>query len=362
MIGTIVNVVRGEGLASAVRRASERIEEAARHAALRARGAFARVPRIGLLNVSASSVAPRTGGVAIQLMARLRAERALREVALLHPGGLELPRQIRSATTIDDALALTGAKAVHLEGTSGAPIAKMLALIDAGIAVVVSVHDFTLWDEPLAQSLLGRARGVIFPSDFLLNRYRERFAFKGIVIEPAVPAADRPPAIAGERRGIAFAGNVRQHKGGHLLPELARRLSTTLHVFGGGDVEILRALRAIPNAVIHGYYRSGALPALLARHGIGLVVLPSIVEESYSITLSEAWLAGAAVAAFDLGAPAERIRRDGGGRLAPLESGVDGLLRIIEAWKTNDAVPRVTATPDAAARAHVESYRRWGVL
>src|SRR5256885_11898753 len=92
MIRTVVDVIRGEGLASAMRRAGERVREGTRHAVLRAAGAFAAAADAAIVNVSATSVAPRTGGVAVQLAARLRAERALRSVALLHPGGLELSK------------------------------------------------------------------------------------------------------------------------------------------------------------------------------------------------------------------------------------------------------------------------------
>ena len=54
-------------------------------------------------------------------------------------------------------------------------------------------------------------------------------------------------------------------------------------------------MRRLPNVNVHGYYRAGALPSLLARYGIGLIVLPSIVPETFSLVLSEARLAGVAV-------------------------------------------------------------------
>ena len=363
MITTIIDVVRGEGVPSSLRRTTERIAEATEHASLRMRGWFAKSSGASILNFSASSVAPRTGGVAIQLAARLRAERALRSVALLHPGRLELSSPLhhaRRVVGIREALAITGAKAIHVEGTAGAPLVELLRLAQSGVAIVVTVHDLTAWDEPAAGPLFESAARVIFPSPFLLNRYRQRFEFEGEVIEPAVPAS--PVTFAAERTAVAFAGSVRRHKGGHLLPAIARAIARPLHVFGGGDVELLRPLRALPNVVVHGYYRSGTLPSLLARHRVGLVLLLSIVEESYSLTMSEAWLAGAAVAAFDLGAPAERIRSEGGGWLAPLGSGADGLAAIVDGWKSNGPVPRVTATPLAAAQAHIEFYRARGLL
>jgi glycosyltransferase involved in cell wall biosynthesis len=417
----VYDVVRGEGLASAMRRAGERVSEGARHAAFRAASVVAGAADAAIVNVSAVSVAPRTGGVAVQLEARLRAERALRSVALLHPGGLALSkpfahvRRVAShgfEAAVREALAVTGAKAVHLEGTNGVPLDSAMRLLSDGVAVVVSVHDFSLFcarphllEEPegrfcdysrdldrchrclqqtwpgvskreqserreSARRLLAAATGLIFPSHFLLDRHRELFSLpqlEGAVVEPALAGGDSDIPRDGSRRGIAFAGSVKRHKGAHLLPELARSLAgrgITLHVFGGGDAELLQSLRAQPNVVVHGYYRSGSLPSLLVRHDIGLVVLPSIVPESYGLTLTEAWRADASAATFDLGAPADRIRREGGGWLAPLDSGAEGLIAIIDRWLEGETSPHtgVGPSPAAVARTHVDLYIRWGLL
>ncbi len=154
MIRTLLDVVRGEGLASALRRAGERLGEGARHAALRAANVFAGAADAAIVNVSATSVASRTGGVAVQLAARLRAERELRSVALLHPGGLALSKPVPHLrrlgghgfeAAVREALAVTGAKAIHLEGTNSVPLDAVLRLLSDGIAVVVSVHDFSLF-------------------------------------------------------------------------------------------------------------------------------------------------------------------------------------------------------------------------
>lgn len=418
MIGTIASVIRGEGLASAVRRTSERIAEAWSDAAWRARGAFVRSEGTAILNVSGTRPSARLGGVPAQLAARLRAERTLRNVALLHPGSLQLsaPALHTRKTRPDleaglrEALAITGARTVHFEGTSGASLAGMLRLIESGIDVLLSVHDFSLFcarphllEEPMgrfcfysqdfdrchrclrqswavskneqrdrramARQILMAAKGVIFPSRFLLEQHRALFSLPLLdaeVIEPGVPAADREVRVDGPRPAIAYAGSVKRHKGAHLLPELARLAGNIqLHVFGGGDEDLLRDMRRVPNIAVHGYYRGGELPSLLARHAVGLVILPSIVPESYGLVLSEAWLAGAAGAAFDLGAQAERIRRDGGGWLAPLESGTLGMAQIVSDWMSGRiaaSIPRSVSSPLDAARAHVAIYQRWGVL
>jgi glycosyltransferase involved in cell wall biosynthesis len=410
MIGTIVSVIRGEGVASAVRRAAERLAEANENV-LRIRSVFAGgATDAAIVNVSPSSVSTRTGGVATQLMTRLDAESTFRSVALLHPGGLELRKPFRHllhARTIREALAITGAKAIHIEGTEGVPLADLLRLIDDGIRVVISVHDFSLfcarphlleqpadrfcfysrdldrchrcllqtWDVPkneqaehreLARTLLASATGVIFPSQFMREKHRELFSIEGEVIEPGIP--HRPVKIHDARRAVAYAGSVKRHKGAQLLPDLARLLAkrgVDLHVFGGGDTDLFLALRRIPNVKIHGYYRAGKLPSLLTRHRVGLVVLPSIVPESYGLTLSEAWLAGASAAAFDHGALAERIRQHGGGWLAPLDSGAAGLGEIIERWmsgETSEPPPHATSSPTEAAVAHHRLYQKWRLL
>src|SRR5260221_3355593 len=126
MIRAIGSVIRGEGLASALRRTHERIGELTQSTALRVRGAFARNTEASILNVAASGTSLRLGGLQAQLVARLDSERAFRTVALVSPGVLDLskPRHIRRVspdieTAIRDAIAITGARTIHFEGMHG---------------------------------------------------------------------------------------------------------------------------------------------------------------------------------------------------------------------------------------------------
>jgi glycosyltransferase involved in cell wall biosynthesis len=361
--------------------------------------------------VCTSPIAPRYGGVQVQLDARLRAERTMRNVALLHPHGLDLsaPRPHTRAmrggfeSTIHHALELTGAKLIHLEGTHNAPLDALLRLVSSGVRLIVTVHDFSLFcarphlielpherfcdystdltrcgrclafgssgapHDQLAHRALGRAllerATLIFPSRFLLEKHRQLFDLPlrdATLIEPSVSDA-AAASNSNERPAIAYVGAVKRHKGAHLLPDLIRD-DARWHIFGGGDEDLLRALRRMPNVTVHGYYRYRDVSLLLQRNRIGLVVLPSIWPETYSLVLSEAWLAGAAVVAFDHGAPADRIRRDGGGWLAPLPDGAAGLASLIDAWRAGRAVatiPRNLPMVFDAARAHVALYRAW---
>ncbi|HKO56982.1 MAG TPA: glycosyltransferase [Thermoanaerobaculia bacterium] len=338
MIGTVARVVRTEGLSSAVRRVQERVSESLHRGSLLVRGA--KPSAIPILNVSMMGVSPRLGGVPTQLLFRLRAERTMRDVALYSPGFLELPSHGRRVGSVAEALAITGARTIHLEGTFGV---RPEDVLHDGVSLMVSVHDMTA-----PRELLDAARVVVFASRFL----RDRYDVDGEIIEPGVPAS----GITAGGPHIAFAGAMKRHKGAGLLAELAE-LTPGLqwHAFGGGDVALPPSIRR------HGYYRAGALPSLLARHRIGRVVLPSLFEESFGVALSECWQAGVPVIAFDHAALGARIREQGGGWLAPCWAGAAGLAEIINRGGTV-AVPRDVPTSTDAANAYIELYRRCTML
>lgn len=427
MIRTIARVIRSEGAGSAARRARERMAETWRIRGMLARGASGKPHPANLLNVSAAGPFARLGGLPAQLMARLEEERRLRDVAFLYPGILEtgarahrMPGFTAGNTFFDrnfehavgQALMATGAAAIHIEGTAGFPIGSILRLADRGLGILVSLHDFStfcarphLVEEPsgvfcnystdpdrcrrclqqerasepdeqperrrLSRELLQRARAVIFPSAFLYRQHQSLFALPDLaaaVIEPAVKGETAKRKDGANRLRVAYAGSVKPHKGARLMLEIIAALKDApidWHIFGGGDEELLHALRRLPNTSVHGYYRGGSLPRLLAHHGIDLAILPSIWPETYCFTLSECWLAGVPAVAFDHGAIAERIARDDGGWLAPLSAGAPGIVSIIRRWREGElttTVPAITRMPADAAREHLAIYRSLSLI
>ncbi|MEA2570725.1 MAG: hypothetical protein QOI24_2726 [Acidobacteriota bacterium] len=349
MIGITSRVARGEGLASVARRSAERLDEAWRTRLQRARGALVSMPRPPLVNVLTTAPSLRLGGVVVQLNARLAEERKMREVALFHPGVMEIGSHAWRA----ESLAAIGAHTLIVEGAFD----DLPALPDDA-SLLLAIHDFTLLSNV---ALLNRARAAIFPSAFLRDAYRAVAPkLEAFVIEPGIASdAMRSDPVRGR---IAFAGSVKPHKGGALLPAIIDATpGAEWHVFGGGDVDLLRAL---PRDAVHGYYRAGSLPRLLARHRIGLVVLPSIVPESFSLTLSECWSAGVPVVAFDHGAIADRIRAHGGGFLVSPEMGAEGIASMVNEWLRGAStdVPAHVPTARESAVAHVALYRELGLL
>jgi glycosyltransferase involved in cell wall biosynthesis len=293
-----------------------------------------------------------------------------------HPIALEdaaFERAVRSAAEI------LGVRALHVEGLHGLPPASLLRLGRGGLELSLSLHDFAAFcprphllehpqlrfcrysrdlarcgrclrqDWPVEDAfqqqrrevqaeLLAAAGALVFPSDFLRRAYAELFA--GLPAERQRVEAPGPPAIGdlpprrrpGPRRHVALVGGVQAHKGALIFEEVVRRLERERlrwTVYGGGDAELLARLRRLPRVRVRGYYRHGALPGLLRRHGVDAALLLSIVPESYSLVLDECAAAGVPVVAFDLGAVGDRLPRLGAGVLVSLESGAEGMIRAL---------------------------------
>lgn len=323
------------------------------------------------------------------------------------PAALDDPA---AAAAIARALEETGARLVHFEGLAGTAPRAALA-VPAATRVVLTVHDHTphcprphLWEATAARfcgfstdedrclaclardferphgfpaawraaaaDLLARADALVFPSVEMREVWRSRLpaldASRQHVIEPgAPPAAVDPRPPGGVVRHAAFVGAATEAKGARLVPAVARAVADVLRVsaFGGGHLDVLRALRAEPGVEVRGYYRAGTLPRLLREQAVDVALLLSLVPESYGLTLDECWRAGVPVIAFDHGAVAGRIRRHGGGVLVPLAEGAAGVAAALRALvggsRPLPAVPALAAlaTPASAAGAHAALYR-----
>ena len=79
-----------------------------------------------------------------------------------------------------------------------------------------------------------------------------------------------------------------------------------------------RRLLATGRVFVTGAFRPEEATTLIQAQCADLALLPSIGPETWCYALSDAWRAGLRVAAFDIGAPAARIRSTGRGFLLPL--------------------------------------------
>jgi glycosyltransferase involved in cell wall biosynthesis len=134
---------------------------------------------------------------------------------------------------------------------------------------------------------------------------------------------------------LAVPGNLNAQKGAAVVRALARVFDQTrearLVVLGevAPDCPLPRSVRVL------GGYRLEDLPHLVARHGIGAWLIPSLWPETFSYVTQESLATGLACVGFDLGGQGDALRRAGNGHVVSLRNwaapDVDALLRGLRA-------------------------------
>ncbi len=182
--------------------------------------------------------------------------------------------------------------------------------------------------------VLGDARRVIAPSADAATRMRRHFPAVRPVVAPwehnlarhSLPG--RTTARRRTLRRVAVVGAIGPEKGYDVLLACARdaraRGLPLEFVVIGHTEDDARLLAAGP-VFITGRYEEGEAVALIRDQGADLAFLPSVWPETWCFALTRAWDAGLPVAAFDLGAQAERIGQAGRGWLLPLGLPAEGI-------------------------------------
>lgn len=176
-----------------------------------------------------------------------------------------------------------------------------------------------------SRAILTEAQSIIAPSHDAAARLARHFPGIAPVVVPHeddAAVADPPSVscVSGTMR-VCVAGAIGLHKGFDVLLACARdaerRELDMTFVVAGTTIDDQR-LMDTGRVFVTGPYRPEEAVALIRAQGAALALLPSIWPETWCLGLTELWRAGLRVAAFDIGAPAERIRRTGRGFLLPL--------------------------------------------
>jgi GT2 family glycosyltransferase len=213
-----------------------------------------------------------------------------------------------------------------------------------------------------SETWLRGARRVIAPSADAATRVRRHFHDLEVLVQPhAAPVTPDPlPSRSAKDKTIrvALIGAIGEHKGYRILLQCARdarvrRLPLEFVVIGGteNDAPLLKTGKVF----ITGRYTEAEAPYLLRRELPDIAWLPSVWPETWCYTLDYALGAGLPVAAFDLGAIAERLRDSKTAALMPLElkpQGInDRLLQLARSRRhPTQKVARSVQTPLARPR------------
>ena len=172
-------------------------------------------------------------------------------------------------------------------------------------------------------ALLGAARRVVAPAADVAARIRRHFPMTRLEVAPWEDDAAIPPPPPTRRpvRHVCVVGGIGVEKGFEVLLACVRDAATRAlnlrFTVVGHTADDERLLAAGP-VFITGQYARAEASALIRAQRADIALLPSIWPETWCFTLGEAWRAGLRAAVFDLGAPAERVRRTGWGDVLPL--------------------------------------------
>ncbi len=174
--------------------------------------------------------------------------------------------------------------------------------------------DIGVWRERHIRFLAG-ARRVLVPSEDARLRLEPLIGRKLEVMEPEAEA--RPPAPPARQRSgpprIVSIGALSQAKGASVLEALAQAnaaLQSPLSLALIGPAINAAQLRRA-GVDVTGVYLEDALDGLIHERAPDAFFFPAIWPETWSFTLTTALATGLPAIVFDIGAPAERLRRLG---------------------------------------------------
>jgi GT2 family glycosyltransferase/glycosyltransferase involved in cell wall biosynthesis len=195
-------------------------------------------------------------------------------------------------------------------------------------------------------SVLAGARQVVVPSRDVAVRLGHYFPKVTCAVTPWESDAVPPSAnrrISRLRLRVAVVGAIGIEKGYEYLLACARhvtsqRLAMEFVVVGHTCDD--RRLLDTGAVQITGNYEEAEAVELIRAQDAELGFLPALWPETWSYTLSQLWQAGLEVVAFDIGAPAERIRAMHRGHLLPLGLPPAAACRALLAYRTGGEATR----------------------
>jgi GT2 family glycosyltransferase len=176
-------------------------------------------------------------------------------------------------------------------------------------------------------ALFAAARRVVVPSDDTGTRMRRHFDGLQTTTVPheddaaISPMTQSRPAKRGGRASVCVVGGIGVHKGYDILLACARdavRRDLDLEFIVVGHTIDDARMAATGRVFMTGRFEPGEAVGLIAEQNARIGFVTSICPETWCLSLGDIWRAGLRAAAFDIGAPAERIRRTGRGILLPL--------------------------------------------
>ena len=185
----------------------------------------------------------------------------------------------------------------------------------------VNSADISEWRNSF-QKFLAEAKEVIVPSqntaDIFKRYYEVPITVREHSIHGKLTRTFREEFAQAKILTVAVIGSIGIEKGSRIIYELAEELEKNtlpikLIVIGITNLHNTPYKSERGKFEVTGAYDNREISNLLAKYKVGIVLTSSIIPETYSYTTTEAIESGYPVMVFPIGAPADRVKRTGGG-------------------------------------------------
>ncbi len=173
---------------------------------------------------------------------------------------------------------------------------------------------------------LSSADRVVVPSADTSRRMTAHFPSLSPVIvahenDALIPPPPWPRHLSGGRVRVCVVGGIGMHKGYDVLlacaRDAARRDLGLEFIVVGHTIDDARVMET-GRVFVTGRFEPAEAVELIAAQAARIGFVTSICPETWCLSLGDIWRAGLRAVAFDIGTPAERIKRSGYGILLPL--------------------------------------------
>ena len=225
---------------------------------------------------------------------------------------------------------------------------KCTKCLNSGVLNVKSNIGISEWRKNF-QEFLNGAKEVVVPSDNtkkIFNKYYpSSITVKEHEVDKYIEYSFQADFAKNDILNVAVVGAIGDEKGSKIVYKLAEELekiSLKIKLIVIGTTNLHNEFYCSPSGKfeITGKYLNKDISNILARRKVSVVLIPSIVPETYSYTTTEAMHSGYPVMVFPLGAPADRVRKTDGGWILNNISEKAVREKIIELFNNRDEIIR----------------------
>ena len=129
---------------------------------------------------------------------------------------------------------------------------------------------------------------------------------------------------------IGIIGHISAQKGALVVKEMVREIERECLDIRMVVIGTLDGAPSSPRLVVTGNYQRDDLVSLIEEHRINMFFFPSVCPETFSYAIEEMMRLGLPIVAFNLGAPAERLRNYSASKLCDDVSAQAALAAVAE--------------------------------